>query len=355
MGELIFSNNDEGKGQRFGNPKKSYSTFCFPRASLYVDAKVNEYADAHFAFNLAPNKMSTSCAACGFGKRNDELRFGKYDRIDESYVTFSDKDNHPYYARVGIQYVPYGNYTRNAIPASLTQLMTQTQAAGATFGYTNPDNGLNFAFYGFSAKNKRDGATKINNVGAQAAYIKGTDKESTQITLGWMNNIANSVNYIVSSTQCCGGTEYNDLNKGYRKMVQGAALSLQHKTTSWDATLQYTTALSKFNSKDIEWKNKGAKPSAALVDAGYRFVAFGERDNRIGASYQISTQAVNLKGNGNNAGLPKQRVQADYTIEVLKNFEMGAHAFWDKDYSKNQGGTGKSSATILVTMSVKLG
>lgn len=357
MGELIASDHDAGAPQRFREGKnKKYSTFCFPRASLYLDAKISDWTQAHIALNLAPAKISKSCSACGFGRKNDELRFGKYDKIDESYVTFSNMAQSPYYARAGIQYVPYGYYARNTIPATLPQLMTQIQAAGITAGYANNDNGMSAAIFSFSGKNNKGGSTKIDNFGAQAGYIKSTEYGDSVATLGWINNIASSVNYIVSSNPmaCCGG-EQNPLSKGFRKKVAAMSLTLRHEALNWDATLQFTSALSKFHQDDIEWKNKGARPSAGLLDLGYKFGAFGERKNRIGASYQLSHQAVNLRGNYCSGGLPKQRLQVDYTIEAEKHVELGAHVFWDKDYSKKDDGTSRKGTTGLLTLVVKLG
>jgi hypothetical protein len=307
------------------------------------------------ALNFAPNKVTNSCSACGFGSKNDELRFAKYGKIDETYVTFSNEKQSPYYARIGIQYVPYGYYDRNIIPATLPQLMTQTQAVGVTAGYTNPDNGMNLAIFSFSSKNKRNTTTKINNFGLQAGYIKGTEEEYNLITLGWMNNIANSVNYLVSSNPTCCGFERNPLNSSYRKQVRGLSTTLKHENLNWDASIQYTSALSKFHPEDIEWQNKGAKPSAGLIDIGHHFKAFNEKKNRIGASYQLSNQAVNLKGNYRGTGLPKKRIQGNYTIELDNNIEFGTHIFWDQDYSKNKDSTGKNSTTMLLTLTIKLG
>ena len=36
-------------------------------------------------------------------------------------------------------------------------------------------------------------------------------------------------------------------------------------------------------------------------------------------------------------------------------FEIGAHIFWDKDYSKKDGGTNQKGTTSLLTLVVKLG
>lgn len=354
MGEMIFSDDNAGNTRRFSKgAKKNYSTFCFPRASLYVDAEINPLTTAHLALNFAPNKMSGSCAACGFGRKNDELRLTKYGKLDESYVTFTDNVSPNYYARAGIQYLPYGQYQRNTIPATLTQLLTQTQGAGLTLGHIN-ESGINIAAFSFSGKKKQDKSTIINNFGAQIQYERATIDSNNQFAIGWVNNIANSVNYIVSATTCC-GKEKNPLNTAYKKSVPAAVVSYKRQQSSWDFTAQYTSALTRFNSNDIKWKTKGAKPSAGLIDLGYNFNSFNEKPSRLGASAQASNQSVNIKGNDFGSGLPKLRLQSDYTMEIQKNIEFGAHIFWDKDYGKKDNGTGKNATTLLLTMAVKLG
>ncbi len=67
---------------------------------------------------------------------------------------FANQDFSPYFAKVGIQYVNYGQYYPNIIPATLTQLLTQIQALGVTVGYTPPENGLNFSVFSFTDKIK---------------------------------------------------------------------------------------------------------------------------------------------------------------------------------------------------------
>jgi hypothetical protein len=355
MGETIFSDDNAGNAGRFSkDKKKNYSTFCFPRASLYVDAEINPLTTAHLALNFAPNKMGSSCSACGFGRKNDELRMTKYGNLDESYVTFTDSIEPKYYARAGIQYLPYGNYQRNIIPATLTQLLTQTQSAGLTIGYIH-ESGVNIAVYSFSGKKKQDKPTTINNFGGQIQHQREDTNSTDQFSLGWTNNIANSVNYIVSTSETCCGKEKNPLNSGYKKAVPAISASYKRKQSSWDFAVQFTSALTGFNSNDIKWKTQGAKPSAALIDLGYNFNSFGEKQTRIGASVQASKESLNIKGNDFGSGLPKLRFQGDYTIEVQKNVEFGTHIFWDKDYAKKDKGTGKNATTLLLTMAVKLG
>jgi hypothetical protein len=219
---------------------------------------------------------------------------------------------HLNFAKIGIQYFNYGQYSPHSIPANFTQLLTQIQAPGITVGYMPPENGLNFSVFSFTDKIKKDSTSKINNIGIQAGYISNEESGKTELSLDIVKNIASSVNYIVSSSQCC----INPLNKSYRKSVPGVSFTAKKQFSDFYTTAQFTSALTKFDKKDISWKESGAKPAALLLDVTYKFKAFSEKQNLVGMNYQKSTQALNLKGNDLGRGLPEHRVQAYYSIEA---------------------------------------
>lgn len=349
MGEVIASTRDQNKNGRFDSNKK-YSTLCVPRVVLYATTNVNEWTTAHIGFNLISN---TGCSACGYGSKNDPFRFNKYEKIDEAVITFANFDQSPYFAKVGIHYLNYGYYSPNTIPATFTQLLTQTQAAGITLGYFNQENGLNASVYTFTDKVKKGSTGRIGNGGAQIAYKYDDTLGETIITLDWLNNIASSVNYIVSPSPTCCGSQLNPLNKSYQKKISGISFTAKKQIFNFDTTIQVTSALAKFHKDDITWKKTGAKPAAALIDFGYNFKLFKEKPNRVGISYQRSFQAINIKGNYLGRGLPEHRIQGDYSIEAWRNITLGAHIIWDKDYQTKVNGTGKTSLTSLITLIVK--
>lgn len=347
VGELIASDTDQNKSSRF-NKKNTYSTFCVPKIALYAVSNLNEWATANIGLNFAPS--SGDCSACGYGGKNDPSRFNKYDKIDEAHIVFANRDFSPYFAKIGIQYFNYGQYSPHSIPANFTQLLTQIQAPGITVGYMPPENGLNFSVFSFTDKIKKDSTSKINNIGIQAGYISNEESGKTELSLDIVKNIASSVNYIVSSSQCC----INPLNKSYRKSVPGVSFTAKKQFSDFYTTAQFTSALTKFDKKDISWKESGAKPAALLLNVTYKFKAFSEKQNLVGMNYQKSTQALNLKGNDLGRGLPEHRVQAYYSIEAWKNIELGTQIIWDKDYKSKNGGTGKTSVTSLITLMAKI-
>ncbi|MBN8512543.1 MAG: LbtU family siderophore porin [Rickettsiales bacterium] len=347
IGELITSNIDQNKNTRFAT-KGTYSTFCVPKINLYATSNLNEWATANIGLNFAPT--STDCSACGYGGKNDPSRFNKYDKIDEAHIVFANQGLSPYYAKVGIQYFNYGLYSPHSVPATFTQLLTQIQAPGVTIGYIPAVNGLNFSVFSFTDKVKKGSTSKISNFGAQVGYVSSPDSEKMEISLDILKNMASSVNYIVSSSQCC----INPLYNSYRKVVPGLSLSIKKQFSRFQVKTQVTSALSKFDKKDVLWGESGAKPAALLLDFNYKFSAFNDKQNIVGVNYQKSIQAVNLKGNYLGRGLPEHRVQAYYSIEAWKNIELGAQIIWDKDYKRKNDGTGKTSVTSLITLIAKI-
>ena len=152
VGELIASDTDQNESSRF-NKKNTYSTFCVPKITLYAVSNLNEWTAANLGLNFAPS--SGDCSACGYGGKNDPSRFNKYDKIDEAHIVFANRDFSPYFAKIGIQYYNYGQYSPHSIPANFIQLLTQIQAPGITVGYMPPKNGLNFSVFSFTDKIKK--------------------------------------------------------------------------------------------------------------------------------------------------------------------------------------------------------
>jgi hypothetical protein len=153
LGEIIYSDTNQTTGYRFSN-KQTYNSFCFPRAILNIDSILNEQLDFHISFNFRES--------CGYGGKNDEWNFRKFGYTDEGYIKYSTQ-----YARadvtgaLGVMYVPYGDYLRHSIPLSLTQALTQTQAASAVANFKV--NNLTLDFFVFNSKTYSGYSNFINN------------------------------------------------------------------------------------------------------------------------------------------------------------------------------------------------
>ncbi len=327
LAETIVSNVDQTAATRFPNTNNlGYSTFCFPRANLGLDIKNNNNLYFYSNFNFRDS--------CGYGAKNDEWTFRKFGITDELYITMNNNTQN-LSAKFGIQYIPFGIYDRHSIPATLPQLLSQTQAAGLTL--TWKIHKLTLTPYLITAKTKAPSKQFINNFGFNLNY----STPAITIDAGIIYNMAASVNHIIHKH----GTYINPLSSNYRQAVPGLALNIDLKHARWFTGLSLVSALQKFSNSDLAYKNTGAIPTAMLVKIG--------RENQIldynlttAISYQQSWQAVNIRGNNNNLGLPKTRWSFDLTHKFNKSLLFGAHLIMERSYLN----TDKTSITGLFTV-----
>lgn len=345
MGELIMSNYNQANSSRFGD-KRHYQTFCFPRAVLNVDSQLNDWVNGHISLNFR--------SSCGFGGKNDEWAFANFGTTSEAYVDLGNTNVKDYSARIGIQYLPYGLYKRNVIPATLTQLLTQSQAAGAT-GFAKVTDSFDVAAFLFSGKKRRNDSVKIKNFGFQGFGKVAVNDIKMKVTAGYMYNIAGGVNYLYYESS---SSTANPLKDGYRKVVSGASLTLDAEIPNgWHANFRYTGALKKFDSQDVAWGGQGAKPKAYVFGIAKSLdvnLFDTELASTISASYQQSSQSVNLRGGGLGRGLPKRRYQVGYGIEFNEYFETALNLIKDTDYNSTSGGTGRGSYAALLSAVLKI-
>lgn len=382
----FFSNLNPNAG-RFVDRRTSSDIFV-NRANLFVDALVNDWVNAHAAFNFLDNN------SLGVYRVNDEAFYRNFGIVDEATVTVGNLQQYPTYLRAGIGYARYGHYKRNAVPMTLTQALTQTQAALVEVGFVD-NSGWNGAIYAFHGNSKRNTSNPtINNFGLQLGYCWHEEQWGLDLTADYMFNIAGAVNALQPQTT---GTAVvppallgafvppgflpagvtvgvpvqlapNALH--YDKVVGGVHLGARGHYNEFDGTVQFTTALRKFGALGPVAANQ--RPAAVLVDVGYNFPLAG-LNSRLGVSYQQSfnaqlpgsraaapnqaaaTAIAGGVGTFNNAtlGLPEHRVQGDLTFDVWKNTQVGAHVIWDNPY-RVAGRRPTSSVTGLLSVQAKI-
>jgi len=325
------------------------SDLFLSRANVYVDAKVNDWIDAHVAISFLPAQYA------GVKRRDDEISYRKFDIVDEAILTMKDFSQYPTYLRFGIGYTRYGRYERNNLPMTFTQVLTQTQAALVELGFIDSASGFSGAVYVFHGVDKSSSTTpNINNFGVQLGYCFGEDNWSVDVTADYMFNIAGAVNALGDAT-----------TESYDRVVGGAHVGVNGYFNEFDGTVQFTTAVRKF--RDSSVVSTGKRPAAALIDLGYNFPLAGY-ESRLGISYQHSfdarlegttfvapIEAITEAGDQSAAlGLPKNRVQGDLTVEVCKNTTLGFHLIWDNPYSDKDEVRAKSATTGLLSLTAKI-
>jgi len=335
LGEIIYSDTNQTTGYRFSN-KQTYNSFCFPRAILNIDSILNEQLDFHISFNFRES--------CGYGGKNDEWNFRKFGYTDEGYIKYSTQ-----YARadvtgaLGVMYVPYGDYLRHSIPLSLTQALTQTQAASAVANFKV--NNLTLDFFVFNSKTYSGYSNFINNFGVNFLYKPHTNSIVKHLKIAYMDNIAGAVNYLVHANN----SFTNPLSSNYTRRVPGVACSAKLATNTFFTNIKYTQALKKFARYDLSWQEAGAMPGAVDVTIG-QWHTIKTYKACMELAWQNSWQALNIRGNFNQRGLPESRLQANYYVHINSNLILGGHLVVDKDYSLLEGGSAQTLTSLLASI-----
>jgi len=263
--------------------------------------------------------------------------------------------------------VPYGYYNRHPITVPFTQLLTQTNATALQVGFvdTSGFNGSLFAFRTESTagtsgntdilgdNGRGEGNTivsnsrhRVENGGVQIGYKYDQADMGFIADASWLGNLA-AVDYVASNLD------------SYREAVAGYSIDLMGHYMGFDGEAQYTTSSGEFAMSDVCVKcnsldahdfaeRDGAKPAAWLIGIGYNFDMAAHK-SRVGINYQKSKDSVDV----GLAGIPSERWQADWTVNLWKNTDITFEYIHDQDYEEDDGGTGEDSGTGLIRLATR--
>ncbi len=352
-----------------------------PRANLYMDAVVNDWAMAHLALSF--HGLSVGTDVEGFRDKNtfdetqgngmytragifaafDGLTYRPYRLVDEAYVTLGNLHRHPAYFRMGLGRVPFGLYDRNQILLNWTTLFTETQAMFAQFGIMDASGffGAVYAFRGLSqlddivrvkdsngdaqSDGVRDGYPHINNGGISLGYCMNHGHTGIKVAVDWMYNIIGGVN--VFRTMALGSkvsSESGEVAKVYFKKIMGIHLGVKGHYNQFDFRTNFMMAMNKFNKNEAILAEK--QPMVWSIGSGIHF-RMGYRPSRFGIGFQMTNNlknaaidksaaqltVANAKGAGWLKGIINQwRVHFDWTTEIFKNVTAGVHYAFEEPY-----------------------
>jgi hypothetical protein len=303
---------------RFSNNDSSSDVFL-SRANVYIDADINEYTEAHVALDLSNQFVATHAVALDDERLwvASSISGGHLFIPDEAYITIGNFAKSPLYFRAGREYLRYGHYERNVVPASLVQLMTQTQADAVELGFVDV-SGFNGSAYAFRSEPRNE--TEINNFGLQIGYVWQNGPMGVDVTADFLYDVS-AVNYINSFVSAHTASTRES----------GVNLSAIGHYEQFDGVAQFTSSLGSYSLSTLTYNGSGAQPMSWLVGLGYTLSLSHNNDSHVGVNYQQTQEALGIH-------LPRYRVQGDFRWEVWKNTEVGFYLWYDKDY-----GTGNSS------------
>ena len=305
-------------------------------ANLFVDFIASDWTKGHLSLAYQHNSPAFSRTSY-----TDQDKVG----IDEAYVTIGNFSKSPFFFMGGKQYINFGDYHRYPLVYSLPQLLEETTATAARVGFVDA-SGFNASaslFRGTAQKNQvanNPNSTRVQNFAVNLGYAMQSDSMGYRAGVSYLRNMAdvNQVNL--------------GMFEGYNDKVGAINAYAGVNSGPFDAGVNYVTALQNFNVNDLtaadnNGTQRGAKPAAWSVDAGYSFMTIGHQ-SRVGLGYEGSKDAALIGLN-----MPKTRYQTNYTVNVSKYTDLGFQVYYDRDYSKTNLGTGKNVLSGVARLAVK--
>ena len=348
------------------------SDLLINNANLFVDTRVNNWVKANTS--LIYSSLTAIQGSQGvYAIPNSSFLYHPVQgnsivirSIDTAYATIGNSQVSPIYFRVGKEYVPFGQYDPYAFVQSEnpTQLLTEINAPTAQLGFITP-SGFYGSIYSFAGGAKlSDGGIirRIQNGGADLGYQFEGVNSKYNIDLGYIANIADS-NFLASH-YANALLEVIDVAGLPNQKTPAYNINVNVNFGPFDANGHYvTTTRSLENYLAIDFLPVFDEPAAFLqkpkawgLEAGFSF-SVAEHQSRLAIGYQATRHLAGF--------LPKQRLYADWMVNLATWFDLGVAVFQDKDYSLTEGdilfaedvlnaiGTGNKSTVGQLRASIK--
>lgn len=258
--------------------------------------------------------------------------------IDVATITIADPDG-PWFVSAGQQYVPFGSYETNLVSDPLTLEIGETRATAVVGGIES--GGFIAGLYLFNGDLQKRGNDQIDVFGAFAGFSRKGEDSTFAVNAGYISDIgdADGLQDTIQDNIDIAMVDYDD-------HVAGVTLDARVTRGPFSFIVEYTTATDSFHMNELAFNGSGARPSAFNIEAGYGITLAG-RDATVAVAYQETDEAVAL-------GLPRKRVAAAISVDVMKNTALSFEWAHDEDYSAAYGGTGENGGdTVTAQLAVE--
>lgn len=255
--------------------------------------------------------------------------------VDEAVISLGNPEKFPLALNVGKLYVPFGDYGSFMIQDPLTLELGETNETAVQIAFEQA--GFYSSVYAFNGEVDEAGrADTINNFGASAGYVIERDGFGLNFGVDYLNNLADS-DGITSALEdaAINIASLNDYLAGL-----GAHLHLNYGPFTFHS--EYIAALDNFAAGELEFRERGAKPRAWHLEAGYTRKFFG-RETTFALGYQVTDEAVALS-------LPEKRYMAAMKAALAGGLSWTLELIHDLDYSLDEGGTGDDAEMITTQL-----
>lgn len=297
--------------------------------TAYVDflGNINRWVDAFMRIALDSNPPNSFIPPV-FGPTVANSRAF----VDQAFVTLGNLNCSPFYFTMGQIYVPFGRYSTNMVSSPLTSTLARIKARAVLLGYKEQGqyNGFSAQVFGFKGDSRANfTADRINNWGANAAYLLDMKKWHFKLGGSYVENMADSL-----------GMQLNGAGSGFegfagqnpdnaevlRHRVPGADIHTELGIGNFGFLGEYLTATKSFDRHNVSFNHHGAKPSASNLEAVYNF-NISCLPASIAVGYQTTRQSLAFL-------LPKDRYIGTFNISLWRDTVESIEFHHDKNYGE---------------------
>nr|WP_267256685.1 LbtU family siderophore porin [Coxiella endosymbiont of Ornithodoros maritimus] len=321
MPRVVFSGKLEGQtsyGSTYAGSRNANINFSGAEFDTYVQA--NPWISGYMALDYDPDELSDASRVF----------------MNRAFIMIGNLSQFPFYLSVGQVYVPFGRYSSMMITTPVTQALGRTRARAITLGYQQTgNNALHAELYGYPGLTNNFYRTNHNNQwGTDVGYeFSDGDRVSGEIGASFISNLADS-----QGMQAMAFLDNETLR--HRVPALGVYGSLAIKPVVFIA--EYVDALKRFDIHDVNFANRGARPTAFHAEANY-MIKTSSKPSSIGIAYGHTTQALAV-------ALAQDRYSFFYNVNIWKDTNFALEYRHDVNYTRNaiSTGTNPTPAKIVV-------
>jgi len=292
------------------------SDITLAKVEFFVDTQPHEYLSTHVQMLYEDDGTETIS-------------------LDEAFATLGNTDKMPLYLQAGKWAVPFGGFDTAMSSDPLTKNLGEIKEAAILVGAAK--DGLVLEGFLYNGDTQKGGeSNKIDQYGLALGYGGEANGVVFNTGVAYLNNIADSDGLTTGL-----GTNATAINKYVSGFEGHADVSFSNITLRGG----YMTALKSFQSGEIAFNGKGAKPAAWNAEAAYTMEIMG-KETTFAATVQGTKEAFALS-------LPETRYGGAITVGVVDHFSITGEFLHDEDYSVSEGGTGNSGHTATLKLAAE--
>ncbi|MDL2269599.1 LbtU family siderophore porin [Desulfosarcina sp. OttesenSCG-928-A07] len=248
-------------------------------------------------------------------------------RADEAYVTLGNVDKFPLFFSLGLLYVPFGDFSTHMLQDPFTQVLGETNDAGAVLGYSQ--FGLTASVFAYNGMDEEDSDNDtINAYGAALSYGFEDDNKTFNAGVAWISNIADSVelsDYIHDALQDAGqDPDY------FPDEISAMAAYVNATWGPFGMIAEYVKALDDFDEFFANGSGGDLEPAALTTELSYT-TSFFDLETVFALGYQQSWDAGGF--------LPEHRYIGVVSFGIFEGTTLSFEYYYDEDYDTGDNGT----------------